>query len=109
MEKLTKQQVENILKDWYKYLMDENDGLLNEEEIYLYTERYYGKHFRMGDKVHYIPFDGCDPKDYENGIVYSCVDHNHLFVVYHCNNEWENYRCYTAARTHESQLQKGWI
>jgi hypothetical protein len=62
-----------------------------------------------GDKVHYIPFEGADKSLYQNGIVKSFSDDEHLFVVFNCGGEWENYRCFTAQRTRISQLKKNWI
>ena len=64
--------------------------------------------FAPGQRVHYIPFEGCDPDQYENGIVKSVSDENHVFVVYNCGGEWSRYQDYTAARTHISQLRGGW-
>ena len=29
-------------------------------------------------------------------------------VVYHCNNDWDNYRNYTAATTNIIDLKIGW-
>lgn len=63
---------------------------------------------QSGNKVRYIPFEGCDPSSYENGIVKS-IDGNHAFVVYHCNGDWDNYHNYTAERTPISSLELGWI
>lgn len=62
-----------------------------------------------GDKVHYIPFEGCDESEYENGIVKSQSQViGHLFVVYYCGGDWDNYRNYTAANTKRAQLRPGW-
>jgi len=63
---------------------------------------------KLKQKVHYIPFKGCSPSEYENGVIKSIQDDNHVFVVYHCNGEWENIENYTAARTEISQLRVGW-
>lgn len=60
-----------------------------------------------GDKVCYIPFDGCSEDLYENGIVKS-VNESVAFVVYHCNNDWENYMNYTGAATNFNDLKLGW-
>jgi len=64
--------------------------------------------FIVGQKVHYIPFPGCDPAKYENGIVKSISDSSHVFVVFNCGGEWDRYTDYTAARTATSQLKAGW-
>ena len=64
--------------------------------------------FQPGQKVHYIPFPGCSSDKYENGIVKSVSDHEHVFVVFHCGGEWDRYTEYTAARTNVNQLRAGW-
>lgn len=61
--------------------------------------------FKPGDKVTYVP--GYGPS--EIGIVKSISDNDHVFVVYHCNNEWNNYEHYTAARTRTVDLVDGWL
>jgi hypothetical protein len=58
------------------------------------------KPISVGDKVNF-----CDS---ENGIV-KYVDRLYSFVVFKCNNDWENYFNYTAARCNNSKLKKGWI
>lgn len=67
--------------------------------------------FVPGQKVHYIPFEGCDDSQYENGII-KCVNRNylgHYFVVFHCADDWDNYQDYTGQNTSEDQLRAGWI
>lgn len=65
---------------------------------------------KIGEKVHYIPFIGCDPSKYEDGIVKSHPEHTteSVFVVYNCAGEWKDYKNYTAALTPVSMLKKGW-
>ena len=64
---------------------------------------------KVGDKVHYIPFEGCDPKQFENGIVKSVnLNPSHAFVVYNCGGDWENYMNYSAASTNLNNLKPGW-
>jgi hypothetical protein len=65
----------------------------------------------IGDKVHYIPFEGCDKKQIENGMVKRVPDHTNIsvFVVYHCNGEWDDFRNYTAALTNIADLELGWV
>jgi len=60
--------------------------------------------FNVGDKVTYVT-----PYQKEKGIVKSLSDEECVFVVYHCNNEWNNYFNYTAARTKKEDLVLGWI
>lgn len=59
---------------------------------------------KIEDKVAYIKHDGT----FENGMVKSLSDKEHVFVVYHCNDDWYNFQDYTAARTPISQLVIGW-
>jgi hypothetical protein len=67
--------------------------------------------FEVGEKVHYVPFEGCDEKLYENGIVKTIREDSktHVFVVYACAGEWDNYFLYTGVPTRKSQLRKGWF
>lgn len=58
---------------------------------------------KPGDKVTY-----CTPFECEKGIVKSVSDDNHVFVVYHCGDDWDHYYDYTAARTRISDLVEGW-
>lgn len=61
--------------------------------------------FKSGDKVTYVPVVGKP----ENGIVKSLSPgYDAVFVVYHCNNEWDNYMNYTAAHTPVDRLVMGW-
>ena len=72
---------------------------------------------KVGDKVCFQPAH-FQSDDFENGIIkeipdfaldpksphgYKCVR-----VVYHCNNNWDNYQNYTSALTHISSLSLGW-
>lgn len=59
--------------------------------------------FNIGDKVTYIT-----PYKQEKGIVKSISDENHTFVVYKCGEDWGNYNDYTAARTNNKDLKRGW-
>lgn len=63
----------------------------------------------IGDKVHYIPFEGCDDSIKENGIVKSIQDENHCFVVFHWDKRPEEYQNFTGQKTKIKQLQLGWI
>lgn len=63
---------------------------------------------KVGDKVRYQPdYYG---EEFDNGIVKSIPTSilDSVFVVYHCDNEWENYEYYTAALTRLEDLKKGW-
>lgn len=67
--------------------------------------------FNVGDKVHYIPFKGCELSQYENGIVKEIPEHTDksVRVVYHCAGQWDYYMNYTSALTAKDQLGKGWV
>lgn len=45
---------------------------------------------------------------HEQGIVKSISDDEHVFVVYHCDGNWDDYKNYTAVRTKISDLTLGW-
>ena len=59
--------------------------------------------FEIGEKVTYVT-----PYKKEKGIVKSISDAENTFVVYNCGGEWDNYKDYTAARTSNKDLIKGW-
>jgi len=59
--------------------------------------------FEVGEKVTYVT-----PYKKEKGIVKSIASEDSTFVVYHCGDEWDNYKEYTAARTQNKDLIKGW-
>lgn len=60
---------------------------------------------KEGMKVHYTSPHGSK----ENGIVKSFSENKTIvFVVYHCDNEWENYKNYTGAATNIQDLTAGW-
>jgi hypothetical protein len=61
------------------------------------------KQYKVGDKVH---FDGGYGK-IENGIVKS-VQSDSAFVVYNCDNDWDNFKDYTGCRTQFIHLHPGW-
>jgi len=65
---------------------------------------------RIGDKVHYQP-DHYGER-FENGIVKRIPDFSfngdNVWVVYHCNDEWDRYQEFTAAITRLEDLKLGW-
>ena len=62
------------------------------------------REFKAGQKVHYTSPRG----EIQNGIVKSVRD-EFLFVVFHCNGEWDDYENYTGQSTPHASLQDGWI
>ena len=67
--------------------------------------------YKVGDKVTYVPFKGCDKKHYEHGIVKEIPEHTDLAirVVYHCADDWDNYKDYTSALTLIRCIANDWI
>lgn len=65
---------------------------------------------KIGDKVHYIPFKGCDESEYENGMIKEIPDHTNtaVRVVYKCNGEWDRFKDYTSQLTNLNQIGLGW-
>lgn len=63
---------------------------------------------KVGDKVHYIPFDGAASALCENGIIKSFSSDGDPFVVYHCGEDWDNYSQYTAAKSPIKRIILGW-
>lgn len=59
--------------------------------------------FKKGTKVTYRT-----PHKKEHGIVKRIADKDHVFVVYNCNDKWEKYYNYTAAKTRIKDLKVGW-
>jgi len=66
---------------------------------------------QVGDKVNYIPFEGCDPELIENGIIKSIhqLQVGFVYVVYKCGGDWDNYMDYTGALTEIKGLEEGWV
>lgn len=61
--------------------------------------------FREGDKVTYVT-----KHKKEKGIVKSLAkDNNHVFVVYHCDDRWEDFKDFVAEYTHIDDLKEGWL
>ena len=65
---------------------------------------------KIGDRVHYKPFEGCDQSQYENGVVKEIPEHTNaeVRVVYHCAGEWDNFMNYTSQLTPVNKLELGW-
>ena len=59
---------------------------------------------QIGQRVTYLSFGMV-----EHGIVKSISDADHVFVVYHCAGNWDQYFNYTAERTAISDLVPEWI
>jgi hypothetical protein len=65
---------------------------------------------KIGDRVSYRPFKGCDPSLIENGMVKEIPDHTNdsIRVVFNCAGEWNNFADYTSQLTSIDQLEIGW-
>lgn len=64
----------------------------------------------VGDKVYYHPpYKSIDM--IENGIVKEIPSHTttEVRVVFHCDNNWDNYSQYTSALTPIKDLYLGWL
>jgi hypothetical protein len=80
---------------------------------------------KIGDKVHYTPFEGCSDDLIENGVVKEIPDHTniseldldlwHVYakglirVVFNCAGEWDNFKNYTSQLTPIDKLAMGWV
>jgi hypothetical protein len=66
---------------------------------------------KVGEKVHYKPkhFTSSQQSP-QNGMVKSIPEHSNefVFVVYDCNNDWENFQKYTGQGTNLKDLHPGW-
>ena len=60
----------------------------------------------IGDKVCYR--NKCLIQPFENGIIKEIVNSENVRVVYNCNNDWDNYKDYTAVLTSVNNLDLGW-
>ncbi len=68
------------------------------------------EYLKVGDRVHYQP-SYYSENEFENGIVKEITKSNNsssIFVVYHWNNDLENFHQYTAALTNIRDLKLGW-
>lgn len=63
---------------------------------------------QKGDKVHYVPYEGCDEHLIQNGIIKTVRDEDNFFVVYNCNEDWDNYEDYGSQLTNVKYLKNGW-
>ena len=62
--------------------------------------------YSNGMKVYYTSPHGTT----ENGIIKDLNESQTIaWVVYKCDNEWENYKNYTGAATNIQDLTKGWV
>ena len=58
---------------------------------------------KAGDKVTYVT-----NYNKERGIIKSIPDDQYAFVVYRCDNKWDEFYNYTASRTDINDLILGW-
>lgn len=62
--------------------------------------------FTIGQKVHYKYTNNTYKS--ENGIIKEIREH-WIFVVFKCDNDWENYTKYTSEGCDPKNLCDGWI
>jgi len=66
---------------------------------------------KKGDKVHYVPFEGCTNDDCKNGVVknaFSGLD-THIYVAFDCCHEPEEYMKYKGIIMPLSKLEPDWV
>ena len=63
----------------------------------------------IGQRVTYVPFEGCDRSQYEHGMIKSTRNTDFAFVVFNCDNSWANFQDYTGQLTMASDLREGWL
>ena len=65
---------------------------------------------KVGSKVHYIPYPGCNESKYEKGIVKEIPSRTkeYVLVVYKCRGNWDNFMDYTGVLTNIKDLEYGW-
>jgi hypothetical protein len=65
---------------------------------------------RVGDRVHYIPYEGCDESSIQNGLVKEIPEHTNseVRVVFNCAGDWDNFQNYTSQLTSVRKLRMGW-
>lgn len=66
---------------------------------------------KIGDRVNYTPFEGCDEILIENGMVKEIPEHTttSVRVVFNCAGEWSRFKEYTSQLTPINKLKMGWI
>lgn len=89
--------------DWL-WLVLEKALVLAQQDKRVYQGSERGMKMEIGQKVTYLSFG-----QVEHGVVKSLSDEEHVFVVYHCDGNWDRYSEYTAARTRICDLVPGWI
>jgi hypothetical protein len=92
--KLVKQVIE--IHDEAKYIQIKTSDL---------QQLIMAKEFYPGSKVAHVSPNG----DIENGIIKEiCDDPKFMFVVFNCNDDWDNYKDYTGQRCSIYNLVRGW-
>lgn len=72
--------------------------------ILIILQIYYKKReLNIGDKIHYT-----EGNLIENGKIKSFDEYGNPFVVYYCNNDWNNWKDYTGQHTPLNKIRKGW-
>jgi len=62
---------------------------------------------KVGDKVRFQPEYYSENK-WSNGIVKEVIDELRVRAVFHCADDWDNYKNYTSQLTDIKDLKKGW-
>jgi len=93
---------QDILDYGAKFLPEMADEVYSHLKIEPITIGEIKERIKEGIKVTYLR----DRK--EKGIIKSISDNKHVFVVYNCGGNWDDYKNYIAARTEISDLKLGW-
>jgi len=67
--------------------------------------------FRKGNKVHYVPYEGCSNEECRNGVVKNTFNgyDDHTNIAFDCTHEPENYMKYKGELTLDSKVKLGWV
>ena len=67
--------------------------------------------FKKGDRVHYIPYDGCTNEECRNGVVKNTFNgyDDHTNVSFGCEENPEDFMKYKGELIPDSKLELGWV
>jgi len=61
--------------------------------------------FKKSDEGRYVIYQNDGGGREELGRIKTVQSDEYAFIVYNCNKEWRNYKNYTAARTHITNVR----
>ncbi len=73
--------------------------------------QYICEPMKKGDKVHFVPFEGCTDDDCRNGVVKNAFSGlpGSVYVAFDCCNDPDNYMMHRGYLTYESKLEPDWV